>query len=61
MACEAEKQLVDELASQWPTLEAQIAELQSRLSTWAAQMTAAIAALQACQMNNTNPPNPPGP
>lgn len=58
MACETERQLVEELAAQWPTLQAQVAELQSRLSTWAAQMTAAMAALDACMINNTSPPGP---
>lgn len=60
MACEAEQQLVEEFAAQVPILEAQMAELQSRFSTWAAQMTAAIAALQACQLAQQNSP-PPGP
>ena len=61
MACEAKRQLVEELAAQWPTLKSQVAELQSRLSTWSSQVTTALADLQACEMNNTNPPNPPGP
>lgn len=59
MACEAERQLVEDLAAQWPTLQAQIAELQSRLSTWSAQMMAAVAALDACMAQQNSPP--PGP
>lgn len=61
MACETERQLVEELAAQAPLLIAQMNELQARLSTWASQMTSALQALDACMMNNTNPPNPPGP
>lgn len=61
MACEAERQLVEELAAQSTLLIAQMAELQSRLGTWASQMTSALQALDNCMMDNTNPPTPPGP
>lgn len=59
MACEAERQLVEELAAQWPILQAQLAEIQSRLSTWASQMTTAMIALDACIASQNSPP--PGP
>ncbi len=58
MACEVEKQYLDELLAQAPAVVAQVQETVTRLNTLISQIESARQALYACLMNNTNPPGP---
>lgn len=58
MACEVEKQYLDELLAQAPGVVAQVQEAVTRLNTLISQIESARLAYNTCMMNNTNPPGP---
>lgn len=58
MACEVEKQYLDELLAQAPVVVAQVQEAVTRLNTLISQIESARLAYNACMMNNTSPPGP---